>query len=266
MKRIRIEILLYLILIICCSSCKNQCDDKAVCVKITKHIENNILELCISIKNNTNKNIYLNPGSWFFSVKKENNGITSDAIDEAYSAMPHSGELVLELRDLSKPKKSSKCGEFYLGPLYQDSDFRVKVTNELFNHISDSFRSYAINNHFEESSLITESKFSDKNKLDNMICQMIYLNMDCLFIPAKKEIITHWPIDLTQIQFDKLYLQFVYPSNFRYFYYANLETTSLSEKNALDSCSIDYPQNLLDYELFRDSIKSDVIVINNPYK
>ncbi len=238
----------------------NQCKNKSICVRITKHINNKILALCLSIKNNQDRNIYLSPGSWFFNVKKEYNGTIYDAMDDAYGAIPHADSGLSMLDNLSKNDKQCNCGKSYRGPVYEDDNFRLKVANELFYHISPLYRTFAFNHHYGRLSFETESEFADTNQLDREIKHSILRNMHCLFIPAKEVIIMHWNIDLEQIQF-------VYPNNFRDLYYLkqnNNPTTSL--KNQIDSCIINYPKTILGYELYKDSIKSDVLEINNPNK
>jgi hypothetical protein len=263
MKKKKTIIIMLLQILFLYTACNNVSKNEPVCVLINKHVEKNILTLCISIKNNTGKNIYLHPGSYFLNIKKEQNGVLSDAIVDFYNAIPNINDEITDgFRKNPQGENNKICGEINNGPI-DNKYFRLKVAKALLNHISEKYRLYAIDNHYEKLSLGLDSEFNDKNNLDNMICQDIFFNMSCLFIPSEGEIRMSQSYDLSQIQFERLFLHFEYPNNNKNTYYLK-KGSDKNTKHIIDSCVINYPKNLLGYELYSDSIKSDVIEIQKP--
>lgn len=260
-----------LLLFLFSSSCKNQCNDKPVCVKVNTHIDNNNLEICYSIKNNTGKNIYITSSSFLFSVNKIYEGSRDDALIEFYMAESCYNEdngILPNLRALNKTKekKTGRCGAEYLGVLYQNNQFKESVIKELRKYVTPSKKIYVKNNMkylFEEDEV-----HGNKDTLDNIIYSWLNTNLDCYFIPKDSTIIvSNQTYDLRKINFDKLFIRFEYPNNnrelFSLSFYQNNYDGYMRFKNQIDSTKINFPKILLGYELYTDSIKSEVVEIKN---
>lgn len=237
-------------------SCNFQEKEKTVTVNLQKHINLNLLELCIKIMNNTNDNVYIVSDSWFLTATKEYKGIKEDAIIDIYNAQYNSNNWNFN--------DDNFCEKIYRGPLHENKEFKENVVKELFKFISPNYRKF-ISNHYDKRFSLNRKKWnSDTNTIDNVIHESIYINMNCLFIPKGKEISISIKLDLNKIKFDKLFVQFVYPNNNMYKYYKMTETSpSLRILDQLDSCTINYPNKIMDYKLYMDSIKSEIIEIVN---
>ena len=260
-----------LLLLLISSSCKNLCNEKPVCVKVTTHIDHNNLEICYSIKNNTGKNIYITPSSFLFSVNKIYEGSREDALIEFYMAESCYSEdngILSNLRVLSKTeeKRTGRCGVEYKGVLYQNKQFKDSVIKELHKYVAPSMKNYVKNNMkylFEDG-----QEYGNKDSLDNIIYSWLDMNLDCYFIPKDSTIIvSNQTYDLRKINFDKLFIQFEYPNNnrelFSLSFYQNNYDGYMRFKNHIDSTKINFPKTLLGYELYTDSIKSEIVEIKN---
>jgi len=263
-------------------SCNNHCKNKPIIIKISKHIDHNILEICFTLENNTGKNIYLSPFSFSFDIKKEMSGKISDARYEFYQATPSRyGDDSISIESAFRvPKKDEKtiglCGEVNGGAFVKSYKFRDSLVRELIRYVSPSFRIFE-KNPIHRFFILDKSDGGYKSDVDNAIYEYINLTLDCVFIPKDSKIVLNtMKFDLNKIQFNKLYINFKYPNNTRNEYSLDQYRKDfnflkyhwddyLRLKNQIDSCKIDFPKQLFGYEFYYDSIKSEVIEINKSY-
>jgi len=222
------------------------CKENDVCVKLKKYRYDDKLKICITLKNNTNQDIYLTGFRFLtygLNVEKEFNGERSDATFEFYNSLLNNEEedssssfWVLEEPDHTEERK--RCNVVNYGPI-SNVAFNDSVVSELFNYVDKSFG---------------ELYGADSVKFMSW-------NLDCIFIPRHSEISDGVSVMIQKIDCDKLIFQFAYPNTNWIDYNLSRSTNEESLRRQIELSKINYPDTLLGYIHYTKPITSGVLEI-----
>jgi len=230
------------------ASCKENylCKENNVCVKLKKYRYDDKLKICITLKNNTNQDIYLtglNSLTHGLNVEKDFNGERRDARFEFYNSLINIGGEVnisplLNLKDPDYTEERKICNVVNYGPI-SNMAFKDSVVSELFSYVDKSFG---------------ELYGADSVKFMSW-------NLDCIFIPRHSEISDGVSVMIQKIDCDKLIFQFAYPNNNRIDYSLWRNNNDESFQRQVRLSRINYPDTLLGYIHYTKPITSGVLEI-----